>query len=194
MTNKTKNLKPIQKGELSKEEAKKRGQKGGIKSGEVRREKRQLKEILETFLEMDAPQKMKDKALEIIPELDNERLSLKASLVVTLIEKILNGDMKAFELMRDTIGEKPIEKQEITQCENNIQTFSISESECNDTEKIIEKLKLVSDKIIKFTFIPRETEIKFDQYIDAFINDDPKANELARELFGCDAQQLINKS
>lgn len=194
MTNKTKNLKPIQKGELSKEEAKKRGQKGGIKSGEVRREKRQLKEILETFLEMDAPPKMKDKALEIIPELDNERLSLKASLVVTLIEKILNGDMKAFELMRDTIGEKPIEKQEITQCENNIQTFSISESECNDTEKIIEKLKLVSDKIIKFTFIPRETEIKFDQYIDAFINDDPKANELARELFGCDAQQLINKS
>ena len=193
MSNK-KNLKPIQKGELSKEEAKKRGQKGGIKSGEVRREKRQLKEILETFLEMDAPQKMKDKALEIIPELDNERLSLKASLVVTLIEKILNGDMKAFELMRDTIGEKPIEKQEITQCENNIQTFSISESECNDTEKIIEKLKLVSDKIIKFTFIPRETEIKFDQYIDAFINDDPKANELARELFGCDAQQLINKS
>lgn len=194
MTNKTKNLKPIQKGELSKEEAKKRGQKGGIKSGEVRRKKRQLKEILETFLEMDAPPKMKDKALEIIPELDNERLSLKASLVVTLIEKILNGDMKAFELMRDTIGEKPIEKQEITQCENNIQTFSISESECNDTEKIIEKLKLVSDKIIKFTFIPRETEIKFDQYIDAFINDDPKANELARELFGCDAQQLINKS
>ncbi len=194
MTNKTKNLKPIQKGELSKEEAKKRGQKGGIKSGEVRREKRQLKEILETFLEMDAPPKMKDKALEIIPELDNERLSLKASLVVTLIEKILNGDMKAFELMRDTIGEKPIEKQEITQVENNIQTFSISESECNDTEKIIEKLKLVSDKIIKFTFIPRETEIKFDQYIDAFINDDPKANELARELFGCDAQQLINKS
>ena len=33
-----KNLKPIKKGQLSKEEAKRRGKKGGIKSAQVRKE------------------------------------------------------------------------------------------------------------------------------------------------------------
>lgn len=110
----SKNLKPIKKGELSKEEAKKRGAAGGRKSAKKRREKKELKELFETFLNMDAPQNMKEKAQEILPELSNESLSLKASLVLCLIEKIIKGDTKAFEIMRDTIGEKPKEEQTLT--------------------------------------------------------------------------------
>lgn len=110
MAEKSKNLKPIR----SVDEAREKGKKGGIKSGEVRREKKELRGLFETFLNMDAPPKMKQKAEEILPELSNKKLSLKATLVICLIEKIMNGDTKAFELMRDTIGEKPVEKQEIT--------------------------------------------------------------------------------
>lgn len=68
---------------------------------------------------MNAPQEMKDKATETLPELKNERLSLKAALVVCLIEKIISGDMKAFEIMRDTIGEKPVDKLARTDSEGN---------------------------------------------------------------------------
>lgn len=106
------NLKPMNK--RTKSERREIAQKAGKKSGEKRREKKELRELFDTFLNMDAPFKMKQKAEEILPELSNERLSLKASLVICMIEKIMAGDTKAFELMRDTIGEKPVDKQEIT--------------------------------------------------------------------------------
>lgn len=80
------NLKPIKAGELSKEEAKKRGAKGGIKSGEVRRERKLLKDELLLLLSTGKTQ---------------EKISL------ALIQKALKGDTKAFEIIRDTIGEKP---------------------------------------------------------------------------------------
>ncbi len=79
--------------QLSSEEARKNGKKGGIKSGEKRRERKALKEELLLLLSVGDTQK---------------KLSL------ALIEKAMNGDVKAFEVIRDTIGEKPTDKQEIT--------------------------------------------------------------------------------
>lgn len=114
------NLKPIKKGELSSEEAKRRGSKGGKNSVKKRREKRKLKEIFSTFLEMDSPNIIKAKVLEVFPELDDEDLSMKATLVAIMIKKVLDGDTKAFELMRDTIGEKPVDKVEATSRNINI--------------------------------------------------------------------------
>lgn len=85
-----KNLIPIKKGELSKEEAKKRGQKGGIKSGEVRRARKTLKEDLLFLLEQGDTQ---------------EKIS------VAMIKQALKGNVKAFAMIRDTIGEKPVENK-----------------------------------------------------------------------------------
>lgn len=80
------NLKPVR----SESEAREKGKKGGIKSGEVRRERKALKEELLLLLSTGDTQK---------------KLSL------ALIEKAMNGDVKAFEVIRDTIGEKPVDKQ-----------------------------------------------------------------------------------
>ena len=103
------NLKPMNK--RTKSEQREIAKKGGKKSAEKRRERKELRELFDVFLNMDAPQKMKDKVQEILPELTNDRLSLKAALVICMIEKIMAGDTKAFEVMRDTIGEKPVDKQ-----------------------------------------------------------------------------------
>lgn len=80
----------------STEEAKKRGQNGGLKSGESRRRKRALREYLEALLEGD-----------------RNGLPLAESIALALIDKALTGDVRAFEVIRDTIGEKPIERQNI---------------------------------------------------------------------------------
>ena len=82
----SKNLKPAR----SKSEAREKGKKGGIKSGEVRRARKTLKEELLLLLESGNTQ---------------NKISL------ALIQKALKGDIKAFEVIRDTIGEKPIDKQ-----------------------------------------------------------------------------------
>lgn len=84
------NLKPIQKGELSREEAKKRGSAGGKKSGEARKE-------LKLFKEAIAERMGYDDFNEII---DN------------LIKRAKKND-KSIEVLRDTMGQKPIEQQEV---------------------------------------------------------------------------------
>ena len=59
--------------------------KGGIQSGKVRIKRKKLKEELELLLnEGDCQSKM----------------------CLALIDKALNGNIKAFEIIRDTIGEK----------------------------------------------------------------------------------------
>lgn len=82
------NLKPIR----SMSEARENGKKGGIKSGEVRRARKTLKE-------------------ELLLLLENGNTQNKISLA--LVKKALKGDIKAFEVLRDTIGEKPTEKHEL---------------------------------------------------------------------------------
>ncbi len=84
-----KNLKPIK----STSEARKRGAVGGKKSGEVRRQKKLLRELLEEVLQKDT--KTGNMAVDITNALVNEALT---------------GNVKAYEVIRDTLGEKPKEK------------------------------------------------------------------------------------
>lgn len=77
--------------ERTEKEARELGKLGGIRSGEVRRERKTLKEEL----------------LSLLAEGDiQKRLSLAQ------LEKALKGDTKAYEVIRDTIGEKPTDKVE----------------------------------------------------------------------------------
>lgn len=82
------NLVPVKDGE----EAKIRGRNGGIKSGIAKRARKTLKEELLLLLSSGDTQ---------------EKISL------AIIQEALNGNVKAFESIRDTIGEKPRENQEI---------------------------------------------------------------------------------
>lgn len=92
------NLKPVR----TKEEARERGKKGGIKSGEVRRERKTLKDELLLILATGNTQN-------------------KVSLAI--IKKALSGDTKAFEVIRDTIGEKAVEKVENTNIELSYEDY-----------------------------------------------------------------------
>lgn len=76
----------------SSEEAKRIGAIGGIKSGEAKRKRKTLKEELLLMLEDETVQQ-----------------SLCASILNQAIKK---GDVRAFEVIRDSIGEKETEKIE----------------------------------------------------------------------------------
>ena len=89
------NLKPV----TSKKEARERGRKGGLASGEARRKRKTLKEEL----------------LLMLSEGDTQQ-----SVTIALIEKAMGGDTKAFEVIRDTIGEKPVDKVMIADVEPSV--------------------------------------------------------------------------
>ena len=93
------NLKP--NSERSPKEVRENGAKGGIKSGEVRRRKRDLKLAMQALLEAD----VKDKRT-------GEVMSGAEAIALAQYRKAMKGDAKAFELVRDTSGQKPVEKVE----------------------------------------------------------------------------------
>lgn len=94
-----KNLKPIR----SASEAREKGKNGGIASGKARRNRKTLKEELIALLETGDTQ---------------------VKLSVALLTSALDGNVKAFEVIRDTIGEKPKEEISI----ENPQTTKVLES------------------------------------------------------------------
>ncbi|MGE9985385.1 DUF5681 domain-containing protein [Desulfovibrio sp. SGI.169] len=80
------NLQPVR----SKSEARTRGKTGGKKSGEARRRKKELREHLEALLDGR-----------------NGDMTTAEALTMALVEKGLAGDVRAFEVIRDTLGQNP---------------------------------------------------------------------------------------
>lgn len=94
------------------EEAREMGRKGGLASAEARRKRKTLREELLALLEDGDTQN-------------------KVS--VALIQSALEGNVKAFETLRDTIGEKPVEKVMVAEVEqsviNEVESMVLEEEE-----------------------------------------------------------------
>ena len=106
----TQNLIPANKRSLS--EARENGKKGGKKSGEIRREKRKYADVINLVLQLKAKGEIAEKVSKSlgipIEEVDNRMVA-----VFSLFNKAIKGDSRAFEVMRDTGGEKPVDKLSI---------------------------------------------------------------------------------
>ena len=112
--NGTKNLIPTNK--RSKEEAKRLGKKGGIASGKARREKKTLRQCLEILLK----KKMKGE--------NGETITGAEALTTKLFSEALKGNVKAFEVIRDTAGQKVPDK---------IMVSEVEQSAIDEVEKMV---------------------------------------------------------
>ena len=86
--------------EQSREEAAKNGRKGGIASGKARRARKTLREELETLLTMPTVDKETG---------EKKESTVQSAITAALVKQALKGNTKAYEIIRDTIGEKPTE-------------------------------------------------------------------------------------
>lgn len=104
----TENLKPKNSNQ-SQDEAKKNGKKGGIASGKARRERKAMREQLEMLLNLPLKN---EKLTSQIKELGitEKEIDNQMALTISLYQEALKGNTKAYEIIRDTIGEKPIEQ------------------------------------------------------------------------------------
>lgn len=87
----------IPQSERTKEEQRKIARMGGIASGKARKEKKMLKDLLEDALSKGT-------------ETDNEYVNI----TLALIREANKGNVKAYEVIRDTLGQKPVDKVEHT--------------------------------------------------------------------------------
>lgn len=89
----------LKKDDLTAEQRRANASKAGKASGVARKRKKMLKELLMLALSQ--------------PQIDNPNQDNYMGITYAIVQKALNGDVKAFETIRDTIGQKPIEQQEV---------------------------------------------------------------------------------
>lgn len=80
------------------EEARELGRKGGQRSGEIRAARKTLREELLTLLTQD------------ITDKNGRQMKTQTAISASMIKQALSGSTKAYEIIRDTIGEKPVDK------------------------------------------------------------------------------------
>ena len=94
------NGQPLPQGKIIEagDEARELGRKGGKKSGEVRAARKTLREELLALLTQD------------ITDKNGRQMKTQTAISASMIKQALSGSTKAYEIIRDTIGEKPIDK------------------------------------------------------------------------------------
>lgn len=94
---------------LTAEERRERARKAGKKSGEVRAARKTMKDTI-----LDLIQKEVDTAnYGADPDILGNKATLQEIILASMVREAANGDTKAMQLLRDTIGEMPTLKQEV---------------------------------------------------------------------------------
>lgn len=110
MANKLDNLMPIEEVNARKtpEERKEAGRRAGIASGNAKRKRKTMREQLEILMKLNLTKKDVIKHLKELG-IDNDEINNQMAMQVVMLQEALKGNTKAYELIRDTLGEKPIE-------------------------------------------------------------------------------------
>lgn len=98
----------IPNNERSPTEVRENGQKGGIASGEARRRKRDLRLALEMLLEKDFTDK------------SGRTLTGTEAITAKLFEQAMKGNVKAFETIRATVGQDPVQKVQVAEVSQEV--------------------------------------------------------------------------
>lgn len=137
------NLKPFDSNQ-NREEAKKNGRKGGKRSGEVRREKANFKRILTDIYE-GKPSKplieiLKKSGIESPEKLSYLEAIIAFGALKTHSSKTGLSELTRFlEFSRDTLGQRPTDKMELTQ--NDYKIVVANEDDKNALEDLKNSLK-----------------------------------------------------
>ena len=110
-------------GEQSHEEAVKNGRKGGVASGEAKRNRKMLRDCIDYLFEREDAMVLGEDGS---PMSGAEKLAYNL-FVKALAETDTAKAAKAFEVLRDTAGQKPVEKLQTTQTVVDLSGFSTDE-------------------------------------------------------------------
>ncbi len=84
------------------------GRKGGLKSAEIRRNRQTMKETILELIQKEVKTEKYGGDASIL----GEKATLQEIILASMIREASNGDTKAMQLLRDTIGEQPTIKTE----------------------------------------------------------------------------------
>jgi hypothetical protein len=100
------NLKPF--GERTEKEQREIQQKGGKASAEARRKKRDLRLALEMLLEKE------------YTDAQGKKLTGTEAITAKLFQQAMKGNIRAFETIRSTVGQDPVQKITVAEINQDI--------------------------------------------------------------------------
>ena len=98
--------------QISPEAMRERNRKAGIASGKAKREKKLMKELVLEILDMNI-KAGKPEDFKNLADSKGKNISVGQATVLAQVKKAMNGDTRAMEFLRDTAGQKPVDKQEV---------------------------------------------------------------------------------
>lgn len=108
--NNEENLVPFQ--DMTVEKQREIARQGGIASGKARKEKKLIKDNIALLFSLPIKSKKTQEQLRELGIEENE-MNNQMALVIAMYQKALKGDVQAFNTLRDTLGQKPVEVQEV---------------------------------------------------------------------------------
>lgn len=102
--------------DMTPEERREIAKKGAIACNEKKRARKSMREMLDYLLQKDIQTK------------DGQTMQTQEAILISTIRKAISGNMNAVSFIRDTIGEKPVDKVQFTPTEESIK----------EVEKLIE--------------------------------------------------------
>ncbi len=105
----------LKKEDLTPQQRHESASKAGKSSVVAKRKIKQLKSLAQAMLSCVADEDTAKDLKKLFPDLDVDELTVGAALVAKQIDKAAKGDTRAFESIRDTSGQKPVDKQDINQ-------------------------------------------------------------------------------
>lgn len=107
----TNNLIPLS--ERTKDEQKRIARQGGLKSGENRRKRKTAKQLLENILSQNLTDEQIEEILGNASALLDGDKSAYNVMMVKALQGAMGGDVKSQLFIRDTVGDAPVNKQEL---------------------------------------------------------------------------------
>lgn len=107
------NLTPINE-RITPEQRKENASKAGKASAEAKKQRKEMKEMIQDIFSVGMKKGKIVDEIKSLEDADNKNLTVGQALVIAQIKKAMTGDTRAMEFLRDTMGEKPTNKQEIT--------------------------------------------------------------------------------
>ncbi len=105
------NLRPLPP--QSHEEAVSKGRKGGRASGRKRREMRDMRETFRAMLDMPLRKGGVTQA-QTMDGMDGKNMTVGQAIALAQLRRAMAGDTRAAEFIRDTSGQRPSERVELT--------------------------------------------------------------------------------
>lgn len=103
--------------ERSPAERRELGRKGGLKKAEVMRRRKSMRQVCEIALTMPLKSLKEAEQIEIediksFVEANGKNVTVQDAMILKQVQLALAGSQRSFEIIRDTVGEKPKERVE----------------------------------------------------------------------------------